>query len=802
MRYEAAPVKLSSLPLTTALSFPPFLPSSFLCSLCHLWLEFEFQQQPTTNIDKKRHILLMGQTPPPWHGQAVATALLFDHDWPGWEVHRLRMGYSEEMVEVGRFQWRKLGHLWQLIRRARRILRENPGTILLYPPASAKWIPFLRDVLFLLAVRSRAHGTVFIYHAAGLAKFAHRGWVRRVLANRAYGGAEVALEVAVEDVRPGEVFFAREGMWCPCAIEVPEWVAAEGKAALGRELKAGSQRPLSALFVGSLQEGKGVLEIMRTAAALRRNGRGEEWRFRIVGKWYSEEFRREAERVRRELGVEDCVELVGELTGDDKWRAYAEADAFFFPTHYASEMTPIVLMEALGAGLPVVTTRWSGIPAMLEGCASARLCEVRQPEGFAAALSVLQGEIRNGVDHGAASREYYLENYQPERFIGRVDAALQRAGRRADARDDPARRRLWVYFADQNPGFDRSIGISRMSEAVLRALAPAPGMDIEVLSSETALRGDAESGGQSVVPWSTRNRVLRLLTDHLHPLWLRKRARKGDVYYYPKGYLPVTSGLLKPSVVTIHDTIIHYYQKHHPTWRRRFEYAYWSRMLRGTLRRADVILTVSESSARAIREFMEEKGMPAKVVVVTHEPCFYEDVPQPEAPEKGDYVLHFASREPHKRTHWLMNWWQAESERRELPLLHLIGSMPPDASALAWENPLFHRHGYVEDDELVGLISGARAVILPSEIEGFGLPALEAYYLGTPVCFTSGIAVEEVLAPATSKGGFLHEGSPGLGEALEEVMAMSPEEIRECGLRLRKEYAASKVAEKMMEVFR
>ena len=151
----------------------------------------------------------MGQTPPPWHGQAVATQILFDHDWPEFEVHRLRMEFSEEMVEVGRFQWKKMGHLFHLIRKARDILRENPGCILFYPPASAKWIPFLRDVVFLTCVRPLAGGTVFIFHASGLPVFAQKSLLRRTLARLAYHRADVALEVAQERVPPHEVFAAK-----------------------------------------------------------------------------------------------------------------------------------------------------------------------------------------------------------------------------------------------------------------------------------------------------------------------------------------------------------------------------------------------------------------------------------------------------------------------------------------------------------------------------------------------------------------------------------------------------------------
>jgi glycosyltransferase involved in cell wall biosynthesis len=108
---------------------------------------------------------------------------------------------------------------------------------------------------------------------------------------------------------------------------------------------------------------------------------------------------------------------------------------------------------------------------------------------------------------------------------------------------------------------------------------------------------------------------------------------------------------------------------------------------------------------------------------------------------------------------------------------------------------------FLEESALRAAYRAARALILPSEIEGFGLPALEAYYLGTPVCFVRGTSVEEVLGVATGKGGFALDDPASLVAALGEVMAMSAEEVRDCGLKLRETYAARKVAERMVEAF-
>ena len=303
------------------------------------------------NHSRKRSVLLMGQTPPPWHGQAVATQILFEHDWPGFDVQRLRMEFSEEMLEVGRFQWKKIRHLFHLIRAARRILKRTPECILFYPPASAKWIPFLRDMAFLLCVRHLAGSTVFIFHASGLPVFVESGWIRRWLGRLAYGGVDVALEVAQESVAPHVVFGAKAWQWCPCAIQMPEMarkVAVQGE-------------PLTVLYVGSLQEGKGLLEILKTAAILKRQGRAQDFRFRIVGKWFSREFEADVRHLQDEFELGGMVEFAGQLTGDEKWRAYAEADVFFFPTHYEAEATPILRFIVLLLTNFLKTSRWNFI---------------------------------------------------------------------------------------------------------------------------------------------------------------------------------------------------------------------------------------------------------------------------------------------------------------------------------------------------------------------------------------------------------------------------------------------------------
>jgi glycosyltransferase involved in cell wall biosynthesis len=340
-----------------------------------------------------------------------------------------------------------------------------------------------------------------------------------------------------------------------------------------------------------------------------------------------------------------------------------------------------------------------------------------------------------------------------------------------------------------------------MTQVVLEALQATGRVEIGTISSKTSQQAPEGIGSAKILPWGTRRKWVRLITDHLHLLMV-SQWKEADVHYFPKGYLPYFYSSKVPSVVTIHDTIIQYDSDHYPEWRSEWAYRYWARMLKHTLLKASRILTVSQSSKRQIEAFMERHRIPAKEITITYEPCLYESIPQPMGGAKEHFVMHLASCEPHKRTAHLIRWWlAAEARGQTLPTLHLIGSVPPEVMPLLASAKSIVKRPFLEESALQDAYLKASALILPSEIEGFGLPALEAYYLGTPVCFVEGTSVEEILSVATHKGGFDLQDPQSLFNALEEVMSMSADEVRSCGLQLRETYAADKIAQRMIEVF-
>jgi glycosyltransferase involved in cell wall biosynthesis len=104
---------------------------------------------------------------------------------------------------------------------------------------------------------------------------------------------------------------------------------------------------------------------------------------------------------------------------------------------------------------------------------------------------------------------------------------------------------------------------------------------------------------------------------------------------------------------------------------------------------------------------------------------------------------------------------------RELPLV-LAGPTRPWAHEL----PGVIHTGRVDDDALAALYTGARALVLPSDDEGFGLPTVEALACGTPVVACDVPAVHEVLGDRATF--VARDDLPGLLAAAEAVRRPAP----------------------------
>ena len=229
-----------------------------------------------------------------------------------------------------------------------------------------------------------------------------------------------------------------------------------------------------------------------------------------------------------------------------------------------------------------------------------------------------------------------------------------------------------------------------------------------------------------------------------------------DVFFSPTvyTYFPLPPGL--PAVVTLHDAIAERFPRLTlPNARARL---FWRMKVRLALWQARLVLTVSDFAAKEIAEV--HRISPARIRVALEAPSpDYRPSQSPEQigalarriglPPNAQWLTYVGGFSPHKNLDVLVRAHHFASSKLETPLyLVLIGALTGDAflSNLAairdtiracGTERLVIWPGFLPDEEIRHLHSGALALVLPSQNEGFGLPAVEAAACGTPVIATT-----------------------------------------------------------------
>jgi glycosyltransferase involved in cell wall biosynthesis len=279
-----------------------------------------------------------------------------------------------------------------------------------------------------------------------------------------------------------------------------------------------------------------------------------------------------------------------------------------------------------------------------------------------------------------------------------------------------------------------------------RALAAQPGIDVVAAAPEPyAFGGETtrpKPAGRGRQGWE-----MVALSGVL--------ARSGaDVYHGPHFFVPHT---VVPAVATVHDLTFYRLPGRYSFAHRRY-YRYLARCAK----RAARIIAPSGAVAADIVRFLGYP--PERIRVIAEAPrAGLAPAREPEVARlrgeltlEAPYLLCLGTAEPGKRAVDAVRAMPAILEQAPGTVLALAGNPGRLSPALEREvarlgvGDAVRFLGYVPDESLGALLSGATALVFPSLFEGFGLPPLEAMACGTPVISTDAPAMSEVLAGAAT----------------------------------------------------
>lgn len=362
---------------------------------------------------KKPKLLAVVHLPPPYHGastvgkQFVESKIIQEQ----FELRTIDLTTSRSLHGRG---WKsQLEKIWRSLLLQIRFM----GALVVFRPdlvyvtANSSGLAFWKDFLVLLVLKALGIKHCLHFHNKGFFRYDSKPWGR--LALRVFFARARAIflsEILLDDLpnTRNRIHYSI----CPNGVAPPSIPFGERQ----------SHEILQILFVSNLLVEKGVYELLDACALLK--DEGFSFQCKIVGKSGDITEDQLQSRIERN-GISDKVIYLGAVYGQEKERLLLNSDVFAFPTYYRKECFPLVLLEALSYGLPIVSTREGGIPDIVKDGVNGFLCEQRDAASLANKLELLLTDAALRKSIGAANRTRYEEKFTQVRFERNMAACLK-----------------------------------------------------------------------------------------------------------------------------------------------------------------------------------------------------------------------------------------------------------------------------------------------------------------------------------------------------------------------------------------
>ena len=363
-------------------------------------------------------IVLVTHVDPPIHGQALMAATLVEEAaaWTDARLVVVNTVYAEERDRLARFSLRKIARMLRYVAVAVREVRRTRAALVVVTPSFYRG-PFLKDAVMILALRWLARTPVVAWvnmDPARLDLARRPAWYRAV--------ARLVLRSVDRWVASAPALL---GQW-------PSFIPVERRSAIAYGIEGGpttvrpsaeDERVRRVCFLSSLDEAKGWVDLVEAADEVCASDPTVEFHFYgDVGVGETEE------RILERFGATGFPERIrwhGPVRGDAKWESLAAADVFCLPSH--TEQFPVVVLEAMSVGLPVVATRVGAVEDALVDGEGGWLVPPERPHELARALLDAVSDRDRLERYGQFNAERQRREFSVARFGDDWERFLSRA---------------------------------------------------------------------------------------------------------------------------------------------------------------------------------------------------------------------------------------------------------------------------------------------------------------------------------------------------------------------------------------
>ena len=352
---------------------------------------------------EKPKVLLLGKLPPPYMGPAIATSIILASSLSDkFDLLHVDTTINKSIGSLGKKEFKKIGINISIYRKLIvSLIKHKPAITLI--PISQTTLGFVKDAGFILLAAFLSKKVLLQLRGSNLKSWLNSSdFITKAFVKYCFRKSDGVIVLGnnlrhlFEDYfREDQIFVVPNG----CDISIPK--------------EQGNKEVIEILYFANFLESKGILDVLKAVAILNKKNT-QKFKLKAVGAWNNATFEAACFSLVKDNKLP--VEFCNVQSGQEKWQTYANADIFVF-TPNMPEGHPWVMVEALAAGLPIISTNQGAIVESVSDQKNGFIVESKSAGQIAEKLTQLLENSEMRQKMGQSSRAHYLANFTEEKMV-------------------------------------------------------------------------------------------------------------------------------------------------------------------------------------------------------------------------------------------------------------------------------------------------------------------------------------------------------------------------------------------------
>jgi glycosyltransferase involved in cell wall biosynthesis len=365
--------------------------------------------------DKKYKILFLVHIPPPMHGVSAICNQVYSYDFKDLQVCKklVRLNLSRSIIELRYFSLVKIFRLCAIgFNLFYQLLFFRPD--LVYFSIMPVGLGFMKDFLFTVLLKLFRLNIVYHIHNKGIPGYVNK-FGYKFLYKHTFKNCTI--------IHLSEHLIKREFAGFNLN-KTNQFIVPNGIAPL-KEYKIHKEKSeLIVLFFSNLIPEKGYLTCLKSAHNLIKN-KNKNIKLIIAGNPTRKANNTIKNFMLAHPETEKHIEIKGAAYYDDKAKLFHEADLFIFPSRFTQECMPLVILEAMSIGLPVIASNIGAIPEMVTDNRNGFLIPPGNDDKLSEKIEYLLENRELIKQFGEESFIMYNEKFTQNHFLDNIEKVFK-----------------------------------------------------------------------------------------------------------------------------------------------------------------------------------------------------------------------------------------------------------------------------------------------------------------------------------------------------------------------------------------